>query len=205
MIEYFQIIPVSAAHRRHIHIAVMILKKYLKYSLLCLAVFLVGASVAAALKFAYGFEAIPGIERSVTERLSLRDWLVIAAEFLTPLVILLISSFTMYACAVGMAVSLIIGIRLGILAIAYCTSGLNPFTHAAVLLFLLAFAAICSYAGTVSALYRNTLRYAAPDPSEILRAKATSPVFFSFLSLFVITAAVSTAIYFFAVYFPIPA
>lgn len=181
------------------------MKKYLKYSLLCLAVFLVGASVAAALKFAYGFEAVPGINSTVSEQLSLREWLLLEAEFLTPLVILFISSFTLYACAVGIAVSLLIGARLGIFAISYCTSGLNPFTHAAVLLFLLAFAAVCSYAGTVSALYRNTLRYAAPDPSEILRAKGTSPVFFSFLSLFVITAAVGTAIYFFAVYFPIPA
>ena len=119
--------------------------------------------------------------------------------------ILFISSFTLYACAVGITVSLLIGARLGIFAISYCTSGLNPFTHAAVLLFLLAFAAVCSYAGTVSALCRNALRYAAPDPSEILRAKGTVPVFFSFLSLSVITAAVCTAIYFFAVYFPLPA
>ena len=173
------------------------MKKYLKCSLLCLAVFLVGASVAAALKFAYGLEAVPGINSTVSEQLSFREWL--------PLVILFISSFTLYACAVGITVSLLIGARLGIFAISYCTSGLNPFTHAAVLLFLLAFAAVCSYAGTVSALCRNALRYAAPDPSEILRAKGTAPVFFSFLSLSVITAAVCTAIYFFAVYFPLPA
>ena len=180
------------------------MKKYLKYSLICLAVYLVGASVAAALKYAYGFELLPAPGNHASGRLSLRAWLMTEAEFLTPLVLLFISSFTLYACAVGMAVSLVIGIRLGVLAISYCTSGLNPFTHAAVLLFLLAFAAICSYAGTVSALYRNTLRYAAPDPTEIIRAKGTSPVFFSFLSLCVITAAVCTAIYFFAVYFPIP-
>ena len=167
------------------------MKKYLKCSLLCLAVFLVGASVAAALKFAYGLEAVPGINSTVSEQLSFREWLLLEAEFLTPLVILFISSFTLYACAVGITVSLLIG--------------LNPFTHAAVLLFLLAFAAVCSYAGTVSALCRNALRYAAPDPSEILRAKGTAPVFFSFLSLSVITAAVCTAIYFFAVYFPLPA
>ena len=173
------------------------MKKYLKCSLLCLAVFLVGASVAAALKFAYGLEAVPGINSTVSEQLSFREWLLLEAEFLTPLVILFISSFTLYACAVGITVSLLIGARLGIFAISYCTSGLNPF--------MLAFAAVCSYAGTVSALCRNALRYAAPDPSEILRAKGTAPVFFSFLSLSVITAAVCTAIYFFAVYFPLPA
>lgn len=181
------------------------MKRYLKYFLLCLAVYLVGASVAAAVKYAYGFETVTSICGSLSERLSFREWLLLESEFLTPLVILLVSSFTLYACAVGITVSLIIGARLGILTISYCTSRLNPFTHAAMLLFLLAFAGICSYAGTVSALYRNTLRYAAPDPSEILRAKGTVPMLLSFLSLCVITAATCTALYFFAVYFPIPA
>lgn len=99
------------------------MKKYLKCSLLCLAVFLVGASVAAALKFAYGLEAVPGINSTVSEQLSFREWLLLEAEFLTPLVILFISSFTLYACAVGITVSLLIGARLGIFAISYCTSG----------------------------------------------------------------------------------
>lgn len=181
------------------------MKKYLKCSLLCLAVFLVGASVAAALKFAYGLEAVPGINSTVSEQLSFREWLLLEAEFLTPLVILFISSFTLYACAVGITVSPPHGARLGRLRYPTAPPAESVHHTAAVLLFLLAFAAVCSYAGTVSALCRNALRYAAPDPSEILRAKGTAPVFFSFLSLSVITAAVCTAIYFFAVYFPLPA
>ena len=168
---------------------------------------MIGASLAASLRFAYGFNIVEGINDTASavtgNSMSFQGYILFAAEFLKPLLLIFLSAFTIYSCAVGAVASLYTGARFGILLISYCSSGLNPFTHAAALIFLLSGAAMYTYLSTGSALYRNTLRAAAPSPSELLRAKNTLSLFYSFLSVAAITLAVSTALYFFVIYFPI--
>ncbi len=185
----------------------MILRKNIKYYFIYLLIFIIGASLAAALRFAYGFNIVESINETASaasgDHTSLRGYILFTAEFLTPPLLIFLSAFTIYSCAVGAAASLYMGARFGILLISYCFSGLNPFTHAAALCFLLSAAAMYSYLSTGSALYRNTLRVAAPDPGELLRAKNTLSLFYSFLSVAAITIAAGTALYFFVLYFPI--
>ncbi len=182
---------------------VMILRKNIKYYLIYLLIFLLSASLAAALRFAYGISLVREIPSPAGNGLSFRGYVLFTAEFLKPLLLMLLSAFTIYSCAIGAVASLCAGAQYGLLVIRYGTSGLNPFTHAAVLLFLLAAAAVFTCLSTECALCRNTLRTAAPDPVELLRAKNTQALFRTFLAAAAVTLSFSTALYFFLLYFPI--
>ncbi len=180
----------------------MILKKNIKYYLIYFLFFAGGASIAAGIRFAYNINAVSSIS-DVADKLSLHCYIIHIAELIKPIIIAFLSSFTIYACAIGAASCIYSGARLGILMIEYCISDLSPFTHIAVLIFLLAFLSIFTYFSTQSAIYRSSLLTAAPSPSEILRLKNTKPFFLTFLSMAAILVSVGTAIYFFIVYFPL--
>ncbi len=185
----------------------MILKKSIKYYLVYAVIFLTAASLAAAIRFAYGFNVVKDINELISEasgnKLSFGGFVIFSVEFIKPLILVFLSAFTIYSCAVGALTNLFIGARLGILMIRYCTSGLNPFTHAASLIFFLAFGAAFVFLSTQAAFYRNTLRYTAPSPSELIKAKNTLPLFSSFLSVAATLIAFTLALYFFVIYFPI--
>ena len=179
------------------------MKNNFKYYLFYLVIFLIGASIAAGIKFAYNFSVLTELTSTVGAKLSIVKYASFTARFLTPAILTFLSSFTIYACAVGTCSSLYCGIKLGIMLITYCKSGLNPFTHAASLIFLIAFAFFYTYLSTSSALYRASLRYTAPDPREILRLKGTSALFKVFIYILLAIMAMSCALYFFIFYFPI--
>ena len=185
----------------------MILKKNIKYYLIYAVIFITAASLSAAVRFAYGFSVIKDVNELISEtngsELSFDGYILFTAEFIKPLLLVFLSAFTIYSCAVGAVTNVFIGARFGILIIRYCTSALNEFTHAAALIFFLAFASVFTFFSTQTALYRNTLRYTAPSPSELLKAKNTLPLFYSFLSVAAIVIAFTTALYFFLIYFPI--
>ena len=179
----------------------------IKYYLVYLLIFLFGASLAAGIRFTYDFSVVEEIGTQLLyegkEAHSLRGYVLFAAEFLKPLMLVFLSAFTIYACATGAVASLFTGAEFGILLIRSCTSKLNPFTHAAALIFLLSFAFLYTTLCTNAALYRNTIRTAAPSPRELLKIKDTTALFYLFICIAVITVAVSTALYFFVLYFPI--
>ena len=180
------------------------MRKNFKYYFFYFTVFLIGASVSAGLFFAYRFSLFHELSESVGGSLSLHGYILFAADFLRPLLLVFLAAFTVYSCAVGIAASLYFGSLFGVLVIRYGTSGLNPFTHAAALIFLLAFAFCTTWLCTETAFCRAALRTAAPSPGELLRLRETSSLLTRFLTVCLITLAVCVALYFFLLYFPLP-
>lgn len=181
----------------------MKLKAQIKYYLIYALIFLFGASFASGLFFAYRMTLFTPLTENVTASLRLGDYASLAARLLGPLLLTFLSAFTIYACAVAATASLFVGMLCGQLFMMYCLSGLNPFTHLAVLVFLLAFGVVYTMLSTQTALYRSTLKTAAPDPTILLKAPRTRSLFHTFLSASLVIISFSCAVYFLAVYFPL--
>ncbi len=185
----------------------MKLRKNIKYYLIFMLIFILGASSCAAIHFAYDIDIVRGANEIVGDvsnrELSLRGYLLYIAEEIKPMLLVFLASFTIYACAVSAAASLYIGGRLGILLISYARSGLNPFTHGAALVFFLAGLCVATYLSTASALYRSTLKQAAPDPAELFKRESTKELFSAFISAGAAAVSFGTALYFFVVFFPL--
>lgn len=181
----------------------MKLKENLRYYLIFALIFLFGASFAAGLFFSYRIELQPPLYGVAGIRLNFGNYLHLVAVLLQPLVLTFLAAFTIYACPLAMLSTLLIGIHAGELLIAYCLSEHNPFTHIAVLVFLLALGTVFTIFSTKTAHYRNTLRAIAPDPVPLMKAKHTAIYFHVFLSSALIIMSVSLAIYFLAIYFPL--
>ncbi len=182
------------------------MRKNIKYYLIYCVIFIVGASSAAALYFAYEKELFTGIGKEIMSygsSLSLGGYLLFSARLLKPLLAVFLTAFTIYSCAVGAGACLYSGASFGAFLMKYCISGLNPFTHVAVLVFLLLQAAIYTVFSTRAALYRGGLTSVAPQPEEILKKKSTLSLFYLFLSVSAVTLALSFAVYLFVIYFPI--
>ncbi len=183
------------------------MRKNYKYYLIYLLIFLISASLSAAVRFAYGIDIIKGYNYAVTAlsdgKMSFLGCVLFTAELLQPILCLFLSAFTIYACAVGVGVTLFGGIRFGILTMSYCLSELNPFTHAVSLVLLLLEAGLLVYFSTSAAIYRSTLISTAPEPARIIRKSETLPFFYSFLAVSAVTLTLSAALYFFIIYFPL--
>lgn len=178
------------------------MRKNIKLYLIYFLFFICGASIAAGIRFAYGINVVESITESA-ENLSFHCYIIHITKLIEPIIIAFLATFTIYACAVGAVSCIYLGAKLGILTIEYCLSELHPFTHIAVLVFLLSFMCIFTYFSAQSAIYRSTLLTAAPSPCEILRLKNTKPMFITFLQMSAILVSVGTAVFFFVVYFPL--
>ena len=179
------------------------IKTKIKLSLVYGFLTLFGASLSAGLFYAYGFPITEPLGHFVGDTLSLSDYITLSCVFLKPLIFIFLSGFTIYACTVGGISCFYVGLVMGQLVIRYCLSGLNPFTHAAGFAFFLGIGALYTLLSIDGALFRNSLRNAAPDPRDLVRSTPAVPFFRSFLSAAAITVAVTSALYFFLFYFPI--
>ena len=179
------------------------MKKQIKYYLFFALIFLFGAFFAAGLYFSYGIQPPAAFSVPVKQGLSFSEYVLLTARFLEAELLMFLSGFTIYACAVAVLFSLWYGVLCGHCVMAYCLSELNPFTHAAALLFLLAYGALFAVFATHTSLYRSTLLTVAPNPKEILRLPHTLVFFYSFLTVTAVTVATSAAFYVFLLYFPL--
>jgi len=179
------------------------MKQHIKYYLLYAFFYLFGAFFSAGLLFAYELRLPNGLTEFSSLSRTFSHYVRLTARFLGPEVLLFLSGLTIYACALGAVISLCHGILFGQLVMSYCLSRLNPFTHAASLAFLLAFGVLITLTTTYAALYRSTLTAVAPEPKQLIRLPHTQAYFYSFLTIAAVTMAVSAALYFFLVYFPI--
>lgn len=180
------------------------MKNKIKLILIYGAVLLLGASLAAGLFYAYGFPVSDNLSDDVGGALSFSDFLLLTCRFLKPLLLIFLSGFTIYACAVGGLCCFGLGLTMGQLVMRYGLSGLNPFTHAAGLVFYLAFSSLFALLSAEAALLRSTLKAVAPEPRELLRRPESASFLYSFLLAAGAATAFSAALYFFLYYFPLP-
>ena len=181
----------------------MHLKVHIKYYLFFGLLYFFGASSAAGLHLAYRLPlpALLSVPKALT--LSFTDYALFISAVLEPLTLTFLTAFTLYACPVGVFLCLCAGISFGDLAMRYGLSKLSPFTHAAALLFLIAFGVIVTLLATHTALCRSALKSVAPEPKTLLREKTTLTTFQTYLCLSALAIVSATALYFFLVYFPI--
>ena len=181
----------------------MKMKEHIRYYLIYGLIFFFGASCAAGLYFAYHAELLRPLYAYTVPSLSFADYVRLTATLLRPLVLSFLSGFTIYACAVSALSLAYTGFLCGQMLMAYCLSPFNPFTHAAVLIFLLGLGALSTVFSTKTAIYRNTLKAIAPDPVPLMKAAHTKAYFTLFLSASLILISVSAAVYLLSVYFPL--
>lgn len=179
------------------------LKASVKYYLIYFLIFLLGASLAAGVRHAYDFNIVLTLAEKAGTEASFSGYALFIADILKPIILIFLASFTIYSCAVGGAASVYTGCKFGIFVYTYVTSDLNVFTHPAVTVFFLIFAGMYMWLSTNAAVYRNTLKSTAPETREIIKSKHTAAIFYNFLIISAITLALSTALYFFLIYFPV--
>ena len=165
--------------------------------------FLFGAFLSAGLTFAYDLTLIRDPADLAYTSLSFSDYVLLTCRFLRPLLLMFLSAFTLFACAVSGTACLLTGMALGELVMAYCLSPLTPFTHAAGLVFLLGYGALFTVLSSLTALYRSSLKSAAPDLKVVARDPKALSLLYSFLAVCAIAMTLSAALYFFLFYFPL--
>ena len=164
--------------------------------------FLFGAFFAAGLRFSYNLTVLGDPVDFAYTALSLSDYVLLTCRFLQPLLLMLLSAFTLFACAVSSTACLLMGMMLGEIVMGYCRSPLTPFTHAAGLVFLLGFGALFTVFSSLVALHRSILQNAAPNLKIVMRDPKTHSLIYSFLAICLICMTLSAALYFFLFYFP---
>ncbi len=165
--------------------------------------YLFGAFLSAGLVFTYGLSLLPRLSSEIGNALSFSDFVLLACRFLRPLLLIFLSAFTVFSCAVSSASCLAVGLLMGQTVMHYCRSPLSPFTHPAGLALLLGFGALFTVLSSLSALYRSSLKTAAPDLKVIARDKKTYSLLYSFLTACAVSMALSAALYFLLFYFPL--
>lgn len=179
----------------------MKMKAYIKYYLFYAAIFLIGASISAGLFFAYGAKLFPCEAFDISEEFSFSDAIGLASVVLKPLTLVFLAAFTLYACAIGGAVCLYVGAIFGRLTMCYCISEHIAFTHAASLLLTVFFGAVFVIMAKEATLLRGAMRYAAPDPSSIIKARSSISMFKTYLSCAGASMAVAMGTYMLILYF----
>ena len=181
----------------------MNMKANIKYYLFYAGIFLIGASVSAGLYFAYGAKLFPCDDMIVSEKFSFSELVGLASAVLKPLTILLLSAYTVYACAVGGITTLYIGAIFGRITIRYCMSEHVPFTHGASLLITLFFGAVFVIMSKEATLLRGKMKAVSPDPEIIIKDKDCIGVFKTYLSCAIASVATSVGAYLLLLYFKI--
>lgn len=179
------------------------MKAYIKLYLLYAAIFLIGASLSAGLYFAYGIRVFPTRALEIGTGFSILGMTDVAALLLTPLAFMLFGAFTLYSCFICSLSCLYTGAVTGRLAIRYCLSDHTPFTHGAVLIFLLIIGTLFVTVSKEASLCRNYMRYTAPNPADLIKTDAASSLIKSFTEAALILAVTSAAIYTLLFYFPL--
>lgn len=179
------------------------LKTKIKLWLFFGLLFLFGAFLSAGLTFTYDLTLFDTATAFVSSALSLPDYVLLTCRFLQPLLLMFLSAFTLFACAVSATGCLLMGMMLGELVMGYCLSELTPFTHAAGLIFLLGFGALFTVLSSLAALYRSTLKAAAPDLKVVVRDPKSLSLLYNFLAVCGIAMTLSAALYLFLFYFPL--
>ena len=165
--------------------------------------FLFGAFLSAGLTFTYDLTLFGTAADFADTSLSFSDYVLLTCRFLQPFLLMFLSAFTLFACAVNATGCLLMGMMLGELVMGYCLSELTPFTHAAGLIFLLGFGTLFTVLSSLTALYRNTLKAAAPDLKVVARDPKSLSLLYSFLAVCAIGMTLSAALYLFLFYFPL--
>ena len=166
-------------------------------------IFLFGASISAGLRFTYEFCLFRNTVFLSCGSLSFSDYVLICCQFLQPFLLMFLSAFTLFSCAVSGTACLVMGMMLGQITMGYCLSPLTPFTHAAVLVFLLGYGALFTVLSSLTAQYRSTLKNAAPDLKHIARDPKAISLLYNFLAICLIALILSAALYLFICYFPL--
>ena len=179
------------------------MKGYVKIYLFYSLIFLTSASLSAGLFFAYGIRVFPTEVFEGGTGFTVLGLTEASALLLRPLVLMLLGAFTVYSCFISSAACLYAGAVTGRLAIRYCLSAHNPFTHCAVLIFLIVAGTVFVMMSKEAATCRSRMRYTVPDPVELLRADATSSVIKCFTESVFTVLALSTAMYLLLIYFPL--
>ncbi len=179
------------------------MKANLKYYLFYAAIFLIGASVSAGFFFAYGWELFPCPELEISDRLSFSDYVGLASAVLKPLTLLLLSAFTIYACAVGGLISLYIGAIFGRMTIQYIMSEHVAFTHGASLIIALFFGAVFIIMAKEATLLRAEMKAVSPEPERLIKNQNCINMFKTYLSSAATAIAVSAGTYLLLLYFRI--
>jgi hypothetical protein len=175
------------------------IKLYLFFGFL----YLFAAFFSAGLFFTYDIEIAPLIFKQADEVLSFARFASLCYRFLCPLVLMGIAAFTLYSCAVSGFSCLYCGALMGQLTMTYCLSGMNPFTHGAVFIFLLGFGALFVSLSYLTSRFRNRLKTAAPDPKSLIRETSTHAFLMSLLSICLIEIFLSASLYFLIHFFPL--
>ncbi len=181
----------------------MKMKAYIKYYLFYAGIFLIGASISAGLFFAYGAELFPCEAFDISDKFSFSELIGLASAVLKPLTLIFLAAFTLYACAVGGAVCLYVGAIFGRLTISYCMSEHIVFTHGASLILTVFFGAVFIIMAKEATLLRGAMRYAAPEPSAIVKSPSTISMFKTYLSCAGASMAVAVGTYMLILYFRI--
>ena len=179
------------------------MKANIKYYLFYAGIFLIGASVSAGLFFAYGAELFPCDRMNISGKFSFYELVGLASAILEPLTVLLLSAYTLYACAVSGITTLYVGAIFGRLTIRYCMSEHVPFTHAAVLIITLFIGAIFVILSKEATVLRGGMRTVSPDPEKLIKNPACVNMFKTYLSTAITAAAVSVGVYLLLLYFKI--
>ena len=165
--------------------------------------YLFAAFLSAGLIFAYDVTLCAPFDVSMARGLSFRDFAALTYRFLRPLLLIGLGSFTLFSCGISSLSCLYCGVLMGQLTMSYCLAGLNPFTHAAALVFLLGNGVLFVVLSVQSALHRNRLKAVVPDPKALIRDKKTIAFLYSLLSVCLIGIFLAGALYFFLCYFPL--
>lgn len=177
------------------------MKAYIKYYLFYAAIFLIGASVSAGLFFAYRASLFPTDIFDASASFRFGEYMSLTATVLTPLTLVFLSAFTIYACAVSGVACLYVGAIFGRLTIRYCVSDHNVFTHAACLLILITFGAVFVIISKEASMCRTALRSVAPDPSQLMKAQCTISLFKTYMSSCITVIISCIAVYMLTLYF----
>ncbi len=165
--------------------------------------YLFSAFLSAGLLYAYDIELCTPFAVCCQEGLSFSDFAGATYRFLRPLVLIGLGGLTLFSCAVSSLSCLYCGALMGQVTMSYCLSGLNPFTHAAGLVFLLGYGALFVTLSVLSALYRNGLSSVAPNPKYLLHDRKTCVYLKNLLAICLIGIFMTGALYFFLRYFPL--
>jgi hypothetical protein len=179
------------------------LKTKIKLWLFFGLLYLFGAFLSAGLTFTYDLTLFDTAADFTYTSLSFSDYVLLTCRFLQPFLLMFLSAFTLFACAVSATGCLFMGMMLGEIVMGYCLSPLTPFTHAAGLIFLLGYGALFTVLSALTALYRSSLKNAAPDLKVVARDPKALSLLYSFLAVCAIAMTLSAALYLFLFYFPL--
>lgn len=179
------------------------MKAYLKFYLFYLCVFLISASISAGLYFAYEVSVFPTSVVRPDRVFNIISYAKLCSFFIVPAVIMFLCAFTVYSCAVSTFCCLYVGSVLGRTSIMYALSEHSFFTHAAILIFFVTFAAVFIILSKEATLIRAQMKCVAPEPSVIIKTPSTLNLFKTLSSSIIALSAASLSLYMLLIYFPV--